>query len=304
MDPELLKLLERHADTLRSEIHPNGLKSLILEGTHEKKDGTTVPIEVKKEHPGKIRLETQQSNDLEVTIGYNAQLGVSWGRIEDGKRVARIDPSEKQNINWLAIDNEVTSDTSLINYLNPLNSPIVAYLGNIGDDSGLLTGAAFANGLNLFKSGGYNCLSPTNALKGTVHKNPAILYINPASVAPTANVPPASKTADRPPPSAAGKSALAVAPFMLVGLIRLNDVISVSVFNHVISILVVSFKKKTKLPSNPLISASVLTFLEPAFTIEEINIPSVVFWKYAAFNNIAPSRNMPFAPISKTPVSS
>lgn len=106
VDPELLKLLERHAETLRSEIHPNGLKSLILEGTHENKEGTIVPIEVKKEHPGKIRLETLQSNDLEVTIGYNSQLGVSWGRIDDGKRVARIDPSEKQNINWLDIDSD------------------------------------------------------------------------------------------------------------------------------------------------------------------------------------------------------
>ena len=106
VDAELLKVLERYAETLRSEIHPNGLKSLILEGTHEKKDGMKVPIEVKKEHPGKIRLETLQGNDLEVTIGYNSQLGVSWGRIDDGKRVARIDPSEKQNINWLAIDSD------------------------------------------------------------------------------------------------------------------------------------------------------------------------------------------------------
>ncbi len=106
VDPDLLKLLEQYADTLRSEIHPNGLKSLILEGVHEKKDGTLVPIEVKKEHPGKIRLETQQSNNLKVTIGYNAQLGVSWGRIDDGKRVALIDPSEKQNINWLGIDSD------------------------------------------------------------------------------------------------------------------------------------------------------------------------------------------------------
>ena len=126
VDAELLKLLERHAETLRSEIHPNGLKSLILEGTHEKKDGTTVPIEVKKEHPGKIRLETLQSNDLEVTIGYNAQLGVSWGRIDDGKRVVRVDPSEKQNINWLAIDSDF--DGHLIRALKGDDSVTLTHL--------------------------------------------------------------------------------------------------------------------------------------------------------------------------------
>ena len=68
--------------------------------------------------------------------------------------------------------------------------------------------------------------------------------------------------------------------------------------------LVVSFKKNNKLPSKPVISASVLTFLEPALTIEEINIPSVVFWNKAALNNIAPSSSILFVPISNTPVSS
>ena len=126
VDAELLKVLERHAETLRSEIHPNGLKSLILEGTHEKKDGTVLPIEVKKEHPGKIRLETLQSNDFKVTIGYNAQSGVSWGRIDDGKRVALIDPSEKQNINWLAIDSDF--DGHLIRALNGDESVTLTHL--------------------------------------------------------------------------------------------------------------------------------------------------------------------------------
>ena len=91
---------------------------------------------------------------------------------------------------------------------------------------------------------------------------------------------------------------------ILTGLIKLNEVISVSTFSHVKSILVVSFIKNNKLPSKPVISASVLTFLEPALTIEEISIPSVVFWNNAALNNIAPSSKMLFVPISNTAVSS
>ena len=57
----------------------------------------------------------------------------------------------------------------------------------------------------------------------------------------------------------------------------LDEIESNSAFNKVTSILVVSFKNKIILPSKPLTSASVLTFFEPAFTIDEINIPSVVF---------------------------
>ena len=72
-------------------------------------------------------------------------------------------------LNWLAISNEVTSDSALINYLNPIPALKVADLGPadlLGSTSGLLTGAAFADGSVLFKSGGYNCTSPfgTNAL--------------------------------------------------------------------------------------------------------------------------------------------
>ena len=96
----------------------------------------------------------------DASINYNLDAEITGF---EGNMNVFLSENTSVMFNWLAIDNEVTSDTSLINYLNPLNSPIVAYLGNIGDDSGLLTGAAFANGLNLFKSGGYNCLSPTNA---------------------------------------------------------------------------------------------------------------------------------------------
>ena len=59
------------------------------------------------------------------------------------------------------IDNEITSDTSIINYLDPVGGQLVAYLGAVDPNgTGAITGAAFSNGINLFKSGGFNCLAP------------------------------------------------------------------------------------------------------------------------------------------------
>ena len=105
VDPLLLDLLQRHADTLRSYDHPNGLNSIILEGTHEKINASTSVVKVSKERPSKIRFETFQDNGIEVTIAFNGQLGVSWGRVDDGKQVAFIDPKEG-DINWLAIEGD------------------------------------------------------------------------------------------------------------------------------------------------------------------------------------------------------
>ena len=72
-------------------------------------------------------------------------------------------PSETMQIqlSWLKIDNEITSDTSIINYLNPVGGQLVAYLGALDPNgTGAITGAAFSNGATLFKSGGFNCLAP------------------------------------------------------------------------------------------------------------------------------------------------
>ena len=72
-------------------------------------------------------------------------------------------PNETTQIqfSWLAIDNEITSDTSIINYLNPVGGQLAAYLGAVDPTgTGAITGAAFSNGLTLFKSGGFNCLAP------------------------------------------------------------------------------------------------------------------------------------------------
>ena len=42
-------------------------------------------------------------------------------------------PSETVQIqfSWLMIDNEITSDTSIINYLDPVGGQLVAYLGAV-----------------------------------------------------------------------------------------------------------------------------------------------------------------------------
>ena len=51
--------------------------------------------------------------------------------------------------------------------MNPLGGMYDVFLGPVGNNTGLLTGAVFGGGTTqLFKSGGYNCLSPmgTNAL--------------------------------------------------------------------------------------------------------------------------------------------
>ena len=72
-------------------------------------------------------------------------------------------PSETVQIqfSWLMIDNEITSDTSIVNYLDPVGGQLVAYLGAVDPNgTGAITGAAFSNGINLFKSGGFNCLAP------------------------------------------------------------------------------------------------------------------------------------------------
>ncbi len=126
-DPLLLDLLQRHAATLRSYYHPNGLNSIILEGTHEKIDAATSVVKVSKERPSKIRFETLQDNGIEVTIAYNGQLGVSWGRVDDGKQVALIDTKEG-DINWLAIEGDF--DGHLIRALKGDKTIVLTRLGN------------------------------------------------------------------------------------------------------------------------------------------------------------------------------
>ena len=92
----------------------------------------------------------------DASINYNLDAEITGF---EGMMNVFLSENTSVMFNWLALTNEVTSDTSLINYLNPIPALKVADLGPIGNATGLLTGAAFADGTTLFKSGGYNCLS-------------------------------------------------------------------------------------------------------------------------------------------------
>ena len=76
----------------------------------------------------------------------------------EGNMLFFLSETTKLEANWLFLDHEVTSDTMLINYLNPAGAPVVQYLGAVDPDgTGLVTGAVHANGRVLFKSAGFNC---------------------------------------------------------------------------------------------------------------------------------------------------
>ena len=76
----------------------------------------------------------------------------------EGNMLFFLSETTKLEANWLFLDHEVTSDTMLINYLNPAGAQVVQYLGAVDPDgTGLVTGAVHANGRVLFKSAGFNC---------------------------------------------------------------------------------------------------------------------------------------------------
>jgi outer membrane receptor protein involved in Fe transport len=76
----------------------------------------------------------------------------------EGNMMVFLSETTKLEANWLFLDHEVTSDTMMINYLNPAGAPVVRYLGAVDPDgTGLITGAVHANGRVLFKSAGFNC---------------------------------------------------------------------------------------------------------------------------------------------------
>ncbi len=91
----------------------------------------------------------------DASINYNVDAEITGF---EGNMSVFLSETTNLTFNWLALDNEITSDTSLINYMNPMGTAPLAYLGPVGNNTGLLTGAAFPNG-TLFKSGGYNCLA-------------------------------------------------------------------------------------------------------------------------------------------------
>ena len=99
----------------------------------------------------------------DASINYNVDAEITGF---EGNLSVFLTETTNLSFNWLLIDNEITSDTSIINYMNPLGAMYDVFLGPVGNNTGLLTGAVFNGTTQLFKSGGYNCLSPmgTNAL--------------------------------------------------------------------------------------------------------------------------------------------
>jgi iron complex outermembrane receptor protein len=76
----------------------------------------------------------------------------------EGNMMVFLSETTKLEANWLFLDHEVTSDTMMINYLNPAGAPVAQYLGAVDPDgTGLVTGAVHTNGRVLFKSAGFNC---------------------------------------------------------------------------------------------------------------------------------------------------
>jgi hypothetical protein len=101
-DRALLKLLRAHQETLLSETHPEGLGTIISEGTAKKVGGSKQTIKIIRKFPDKIRTEAVQNNGIEVVVGFNGKKG--WGRIETDKKVHFIKQESQGPINWLQIE--------------------------------------------------------------------------------------------------------------------------------------------------------------------------------------------------------
>ena len=87
----------------------------------------------------------------------NSNIDAEFTGLE-GNMLFFLSETTKLEANWLLLDHEVTSDTMLINYLNPAGAPVARYLGAVDPDgTGMITGAVHTNGRVLFKSAGFNC---------------------------------------------------------------------------------------------------------------------------------------------------
>jgi outer membrane receptor protein involved in Fe transport len=72
----------------------------------------------------------------------------------EGNMMLFLSETTKLEANWLFLDNEVTSDTMLVDYLNPAGEPISYQVPLQG---GLIVAGVTASGAGWFKSAGYNC---------------------------------------------------------------------------------------------------------------------------------------------------
>ena len=68
----------------------------------------------------------------DASINYNVDAEITGF---EGNMSVFLSETTNLTFNWLALDNEITSDTSIINYMNPMGTAPLAYLGPVGNNT-------------------------------------------------------------------------------------------------------------------------------------------------------------------------
>ena len=88
----------------------------------------------------------------------------------EGNMMVFLSETTKLEMNWLFLDHEVTSDTFLIDYLNPAGAPKAGPTSSLSNGfvtiQGFLPTETNPNGSMLFKSAGFNCTVPFSFATG------------------------------------------------------------------------------------------------------------------------------------------
>lgn len=100
-DSVLLQILRNYQATLQSEIHPNGLQTILIEGEGQKVGGEKQRFKTIRKYPNKIRTKTIRADGVEVIAGSNGKD--RWGRAENNERVHFYKQKVSGPIDWLPI---------------------------------------------------------------------------------------------------------------------------------------------------------------------------------------------------------
>ena len=88
----------------------------------------------------------------------------------EGNMMVFLSETTKLEMNWLFLDHEVTSDTFLIDYLNPAGAPAAgptqSFSNGFVTAQGFLPTETNPNGTVMYKSAGYNCSVPFSFATG------------------------------------------------------------------------------------------------------------------------------------------
>ena len=88
----------------------------------------------------------------------------------EGNMMVFLSETTKLEMNWLFLDHEVTSDTFLIDYLNPAGAPAAgptqSFSNGFVTAQGFLPTETNPNGTVMYKSAGYNCSVPFSFAAG------------------------------------------------------------------------------------------------------------------------------------------